>query len=153
MVAGDHDYPDTRLSAFTKGFRHFGSRRIFQAGETSEDEVLFQMLVLPLRLQRSIGQGNDPQSLFGHGFLGFKNPFKHPALSGTISPFVKNVLQRGRTVREPPAKCGGALWKFMYQSEPHTVGVEGDLVQLGITLRCGQGLLSRVDERDLHGVP
>src|SRR4249920_3897791 len=75
MVASDHDDPDARLSAFTKGFRHFGSRRIFQADETSEDEVLFQMLVLPLRLEQSIGQGNHSQSLFGHGFLGFKNPF------------------------------------------------------------------------------
>jgi hypothetical protein len=41
----------------------------------------------------------------------------------------------------------------MYQSESHTVGVEGDLVQLGISRHCGQGLLRRIDECDLHGVP
>jgi hypothetical protein len=79
MIAGDHDYPDARLPAFTKGFWHFGSRRIFQADEASEDEVLFEMFVLPLRLEQSISQGNDSQTLFGHGFLGFKNPFKHSA--------------------------------------------------------------------------
>jgi hypothetical protein len=79
MVAGDHDDPDARLPAFAKGFRHFGSRRIFQADETGEDEVLFEMFVLPLRLQNPMSQGDDPQTLFGHHFLGFKNPFNRLA--------------------------------------------------------------------------
>jgi hypothetical protein len=142
VVARDHDDPDARLPAFTKGFWHFGSRRVFQADEASEDEVLFEMFVLPLGLEQSIRQGNDSQTLFGHGFLSFKNPLKHPAaerddLAVCQKPAAKGKYGFGRAL----AKRSRTLWKFMYQSEPQTVGVKGNLVQLRIGRHCGQGLL------------
>ena len=57
------------------------------------------MLVLPLRLEQSIRQGKDSQPLFGHDFLGCKNPFALLAIERrrSVRPS-KNMLQRGSTV-------------------------------------------------------
>ena len=40
MVTGDHDHGDAGLAALAQRLRHFGTGRIFESGQSREDEIL-----------------------------------------------------------------------------------------------------------------
>ena len=102
MIAGDHDHPDSRLAAPGRCFRHLRPGRIFQANEPGEDQILFQAVAVPLRLQQAVGKREDTQALLGHGFLGCENLLAQPGVEWTRVTVRRIRLHRGRTDSSAP---------------------------------------------------
>ena len=66
VVAGRHHDLDAGLTASTHGSRHFGSRRILEADESRQDQVLLGIGQHVVGREDSIGKGEYPKPAIGH---------------------------------------------------------------------------------------